>query len=136
MIPSSRVMIVAAFSPIVNAAEWEFAPSCSGQMDIFETLQYTTHGIGSRRRDPSHHANSDLCPPTSPCNGRLAVCYPALVKTSSHSFPRAVIQFIGGRVIRWTDLKQVPLDRYCSMTEAFSETSAGKCGWNAASIAI
>jgi hypothetical protein len=36
--PSSRTTIVATFYPIVDAAEWEFAPSCSGQMDISETL--------------------------------------------------------------------------------------------------
>lgn len=110
MIPSSRAMIVAAFSAIVNAAEWEFAPSCSGQMDISETLQYTTHGIGSRRRIPHPMRIQIFVHPTSPCSGRLAVCYSALVKTSSQSFPRAVIQFTGGRVIRWTDLKQIPLD--------------------------
>jgi len=37
--------------PTVNAAEWEFSPSCSEQMDISDTLQYTIHGFGSGRRD-------------------------------------------------------------------------------------
>jgi hypothetical protein len=32
--------------PTVNAAEWEFSPSCSGQMDISETLNTLFMALG------------------------------------------------------------------------------------------